>query len=345
MTEVVFVLTADSHIGSGHLVRCSRLAKSLEQCLAPCRITFLLPSLEEVPPSLTREIHAVTAGSMDQIPGILERHPADILILDCYALDAEFERRCLPGCRLLAVIDDLHNRPHACHVLVDGNPNASAAQYRDLVPPTVRMLLGGRYVLIAEDFRNCRKTSVPASFSTGLVCFGGADPVRATGAALRGIAASPVLRSKHYTVISGALNPEHDQIRRQIEDSHLDCTLLRSTNQMARMMQEHDFAIGACGGMGLERLCVGIPSVHVKIADNQIGFTQLIAGALAGVSVDLADLPVPGILEKAVLFLEQNGEQIRQNSQTMVDGRGMASVAAALRDELARRTGAERQEG
>ncbi len=113
--------------------------------------------------------------SIEAIQGAL----VDWLIMDHYALDAEWERRLRPHVERLMVIDDLANRSHDCDLLLDQNlVPENHARYRNLVPSTCRLLLGPRYALLGPEYRVWRRSLRPREGQVGrvLVFLGGSDP-------------------------------------------------------------------------------------------------------------------------------------------------------------------------
>ena len=137
MAKAAFILRADSRIGSGHLVRSSRLAKAMKEW----NVTFITPPLPENLEKFTAGFASATIEKWEDIPSILRDLRPDLTVVDCYELDESFENLCLPYTRRLAVIDDLHNRRHSCHILIAGSLTASEDEYRPLVPPSAKLRL------------------------------------------------------------------------------------------------------------------------------------------------------------------------------------------------------------
>lgn len=331
MSKIFFILRADSHIGSGHLMRCSRLAAQFEQN----DITFITPALSGMLPVIISDYNHITVGSLDDAVQIVSAHKPDLVIIDCYELDAVFEKKCIPHCRLLVVIDDLHNRTHNSHILIDGNLNCTPDDYKTLVPEGTVLLIGGKYGMTDSAFMKYRKEAAENTFTTGLICFGGADPVHATLQTVRTIAKSDFLKKMEYTIVTGAANPDYDQIFEFLSSSDLKYRLLKHSTEMPKLMGEHDFAIGACGGMSYERLCVGLPSVNVIIADNQNAIIELSKKYNIGRLLKTEDLDNVKLLEEAVGYAQLHGEEIRKNGQNLIDGKGIERIAYELRKILA----------
>ena len=74
-----------------------------------------------------------------------------LFIIDDYALDASFEAPLYERAQVM-VIDDLYDRKHQCHVLLDQSLLTHESVYRKLCPPDCQLLLGSRYSLTQERF-------------------------------------------------------------------------------------------------------------------------------------------------------------------------------------------------
>lgn len=93
-----------------------------------------------------------------------------ILIIDDYAIDSSFEAPLYERCKLF-VVDDLFDRPHKCHMLLDQTLKPHEEAYRALCNHDCQLLLGSRYSLTLECFypQFCRKLyqeSAPKSATT-----------------------------------------------------------------------------------------------------------------------------------------------------------------------------------
>lgn len=74
-----------------------------------------------------------------------------ILIIDDYAIDKSFEAPLYKRCKLF-VVDDLFNRPHQCHMLLDQSLKTHEKDYRTLCNLDCQLLLGSSYSLTSECF-------------------------------------------------------------------------------------------------------------------------------------------------------------------------------------------------
>lgn len=101
-----------------------------------------------------------------------------------------------------------------------------------------------------------------------LVFFGGADPSNETAKALHAI---QLLNRPDIAVdvVIGSANPHRAEI--EVLCAELPNTLFYcQVSNMAELMARADLAIGAGGSTSWERCCLGLPSIIIAVAQNQI---------------------------------------------------------------------------
>jgi UDP-2,4-diacetamido-2,4,6-trideoxy-beta-L-altropyranose hydrolase/UDP-4-amino-4,6-dideoxy-N-acetyl-beta-L-altrosamine N-acetyltransferase len=300
--NVAFRADSSADIGSGHVARCLALATALanggDECVFVCRpapgdsialieaARFTVARMPATPPvPLGAEAEADDARATRDALQAAGVERVDWLVVDHYGLGAVFETasRAVAG-RIIAV-DDLASRLHDCDLLVDHNLGASAEDYAALVPAGATVLAGPRFALLREQFADAAAQARDRGGSVGrlLVCFGGTDPGNETGKALtalaqladKGIAIDVVLpdSAPHRAEVAGiAAAMPNVLLHGHVED-------------MASLMNSADLMLGAGGVTLLERAAVGLPSVSVRIAENQARGTR--AAAEAGAALDL----------------------------------------------------------
>ncbi len=205
---------------------------------------------------------------------------ANWLVVDHYGLDASWEEALLAGLSReappkLLVIDDLADRPHQADLLLDQNFFGSETEqrYRGLVPAHCRQLLGPHYALLGPEYALLHPLVPPRTeLRRVLVFFGGVDPDNLTGQALEALM-DPALAHLAVDVVLGRLSP-HRQPVEQLVARRPGATLHGPLPSLAGLIARADLAIGAGGATTWERACLGLPSLVVAIAANQLPFAQ-----------------------------------------------------------------------
>lgn len=290
--KAVFRADASTGIGSGHLMRCLTLAKSLQAAgvetsficrdlpgnlaswLERCgQHVSVLPAPPAPLPNGSSEYLSWLAVPMEEEIAqsralLAQATGVDWVVVDHYALDAAWERQVPPAGASVLAIDDIANRQHACQLLLDQNHYRQAqARYAGLASEA-RLLLGPQYALLRPDFAACRSLAAQrrAEPRRLLVFLGGGDAANVTASVLRGLG---MVKPKglEIEVIVGRANPHREEISALC--NALDAHLLLQVDDMARRMARADLAIGATGVATWERAALGLPTLAVSVADNQ----------------------------------------------------------------------------
>ena len=296
--DIVFRVDSSIDIGTGHVIRCLTLAKSLREkgcfCKFICRdhignlkdqivaegfdISVLKTNSSKILDSkcnlsLSKHSKWLKVSWQEdalQTIKVLSSSPVDWLIVDNYSLDKKWEQMIRPFAHKIMVIDDLADREHDCDILIDQNMLVDFEnRYMDLVPNSCSQLLGSKYALLQDSFSKLMPLTHPRNgmIERILIFFGGYDKHNLTF-----ISIEAFLRLKrndiNLDVVINPNNPFSDRIKEQVKVSQ-NMTVYDTLPSLAPLMKVADFAIGAGGVTSLERCCLGLPSIVVSIADNQ----------------------------------------------------------------------------
>ena len=362
--RVIIRADASTRIGSGHVMRCLTLAEELRDTGA--EVSFIsrahlgnlnelirekgfqcheLPSAQEIEenPHDTRSEYASWLGVSQQrdaqetIEAIGNDRP-DWLIVDHYGLDEEWEKLLRPHVSKIMVIDDLADRRHDCDVLLDQNYFTNGEKrYDKLVSPACTKLLGPKYALLRREFREARKNlrERTGGVKRVLVFFGGADPDNITGLAIEALSA-PELHHLQVDVVIGAQNPNREAVVKLVQDRPATTLHIQASN-MAELMCEADLAIGAGGSTTWERCCMGLPSLTIPIAENQIPSTRDLCDL--GVIMSLGnegEISDKRLKEAVILVLAKPNALLAmsQIGMKMVSGDGVKHLIELISGEL-----------
>ncbi|GBO83150.1 UDP-2,4-diacetamido-2,4,6-trideoxy-beta-L-altropyranose hydrolase [Marinobacter salsuginis] len=367
MTEslaVAFRVDASTLAGSGHVMRCLTLADALAEKGARCYFVMRQKpgSLESAVRSRGHHFLMLSSGGTEKSARRSESEPphagwlgvgweADAsdtlqalkgielewLVVDHYALDYRWESKVFVCCRRLMAIDDLADRRHQCDLLLDQNLGRKPDDYDGLVPGHAKQLIGSDYALLRPEFSRIRVMSLEARQTREpgniLVSMGGVDATNVTGDVLRVLDTIEAISAYRVTVVLGAACPHIDEVREQAESMRLDARVVVNANNMAELMSQADFAIGAAGGSAWERCCLGLPSLLVVMADNQRPGAEALKRAGASLSLGWPDA-IEETLPRAISDVFAPGRllEMSQNAAAICDGLGVRRVADALQE-------------
>ena len=346
--KVVFRTDASREIGSGHVMRCLNLAHGLR--LRGATVSFIMRAHEG---NLATEImrsgfelttlpiaKTGTQGSLGaswvedakQTSQLLEVVP-DWLITDHYGIDDRWHRAIRPFTTRIMAIDDLANRLHDCDLLLDQNLSEQGdGKYTQLTPSHCVCLLGPRYALLGSEYSQLHDRCVPrvGAVRRLLVFFGGADR---DGLCLRSLAALIHLKRSDLSVdmVAGSASVDFETLRMRAL-AHPNVRIHRALPSLAPLMVTADLFIGAGGSTSWQRLCLGLPSIVVTVADNQYPVTKLLAQRRLTQWLGDAEKTNAPAITAALSQWCNTGIPVSwfPDFGTLVDGRGVNRVCAAL---------------
>lgn len=337
----MFRADADSEIGSGHFVR------SLSLAVEWVRQGHQAVMVGGVPEALVdrargfgvgyREL--VVTGSLEDdsigLIAICGELGAQIVCVDGYKFDPDYVGRVRDsGVSVIEFSDGPIWLGYRSDLLLDQNLGAEDQTYD--VASWTRELLGVKYVSLASRFMEyagvVRSTSSPAS--NLLVSMGGADPKDATTIVLEAIfeLGDPV----NLTVTVGVSNPRKEEIAVLVKRDGGGEVVVDAQN-MAELMAGTDIAIAAAGSTSWELAFMGVPTLLVAVAANQVRIAEQLDDAGAAVNLRSIDDLTAALLKQEIGRLIDDYElrvSMSKSGQELVDGKGASRVVAEMLSQI-----------
>lgn len=280
--NIFFRVDASLDIGYGHLMRCLSLAEEFKKL--GDYVFFICRELKGnlIDKVKKRGIPIFTipeTGSSnfnwenDQkfTKDILKKNSVDLLVIDHYGIDERWEKRIRPYVYKVMVIDDLADRRHDCDLLLDQTFHRDMRKrYDQLIPAGAYKLLGPSFVLLRPEFRQLKQNRRERDgiIKRILIFFGGSDPTDETTKALKAV---EQINDKRLTVdvVVGKANENVERIRNRCnvnQNFNFHCQV----DYIAGLMDQSDLSIGAGGTSTWERCYLGLPTVIITVANNQV---------------------------------------------------------------------------
>lgn len=282
-------------MGTGHVMRMIALAHAWQDCggeavFLCAEITpalearlkeegFLLEKFEASPGSredLEATCAAIAFYGADSIP----------VALDGYQFDADFQLGLKKaGCRLLVMDDFGHAGFYHADWVLNQNISGREEIYARRAPHT-RLLLGTKFALIRREFLKYRgwQRQFPETAGKVLVTLGGSDPDNVTGKVIEALAPFDIT----VKVVVGGSNPHVLKLKQTIEKMKTQpakIELVINPTDMPGLMAWADLAVAAGGSTAWELAFMGLPSLFVILADNQVGIATELESAGFGVCI------------------------------------------------------------
>lgn len=350
--RIIFRVDASRLMGSGHLHRCMSLAEQLRERRAEvcfisrahpghmlellARNCFPVRVLPGSPGSavVDNDRYAVWRGvsqeqDAEETLAAIDNWRPDWLVVDHYGLGVKWERALRPAAGRLMAIDDLPGRAHDVDLLLNQNFGATSAD----LPVGSSALLGPNFALLRPEYRQWRAARQPmvSDVRRAVVFFGGVDSENLTSRAIKALSCAE-FGNLEVDVVVGAGNPHREEIE-TLARARPRTILHSGRPHLADLFAASDLALGAGGSATWERLCVGVPSILVDIAENQETACRSLAQCGLIEHVDADSARQASTWAEKVRYLvgapERRFEMAREGSR-LVDGLGVCRVAERL---------------
>ncbi|MBL3560628.1 UDP-2,4-diacetamido-2,4,6-trideoxy-beta-L-altropyranose hydrolase [Rhodovulum sulfidophilum] len=362
--RVLFRVDSGLHIGTGHVMRCLTLANALQArgvetifltrthtghvvsalAVAGHRVETMLGNTGQpygahpAPPAHAAWLEADWRSDAAQTRATLQKTGAEWLVVDHYALDQAWQEAAMPEHVRLLVIDDLADRPHQASVLLDQNFGRISADYAGLVPAGCELRIGPANALLRPEFARLRPAALVRRDAMVrperlLITLGGIDLYNATSRVLDVLAVSPHAIGLKITVVLGENAPHLAAVQTKASNMPMHTEVAVNVADMANRMVMADLCIGAAGSTAWERCALGLPTLQVVLADNQISAARHMADD--GLTIALPFTDSPGFAEALDSGLEVLGartafKNMAHAAAALTDGRGAERLASDL---------------
>lgn len=269
--KIAFRADGTKEKGLGHLMRCGAIADAfLEE---GSHVVFYssygtsgLQWLREKGYQ-TRELSDSNSleAEAEELIALLREARTDILFLDSYWLSDEYIKSMRQSGAFVASLDDEQLYHYECDAVINGNLNAEDYSYSDC--EVGFLMLGGRYNILRKEFSVTPPTPLRNPAKRILITMGGTDCSNYTPTVLRGLEAFEGLE---ISVVYGPLMTNRAEIENAADRCKSPVSIYESPSSMAKLMHDSDLAISAGGGTVRELFTMGLVSLFILQADNQL---------------------------------------------------------------------------
>ncbi len=357
--RVAIRVDASRAIGTGHVRRCLALAEALRRSGAQVRFVsrdhgldvaatiapagFDVAMLPPPPadfagdPAVPHGAWAGVAAEQDvaETVAAVRTFAPNWVVIDHYGFDARWHDgvRNRLRCRV-AAIDDVADRGFACDLLIDHNhARDHRAKYRSVLPASADLLGGPHYALLGPAFADAPRYAFREAVGSIGIFMGGVDLPNTSLAVLEGVEAAGF--GGPVEIVATSANPNlptlHEAAARRPATR-----ITTDLQDLAAFFARHDLQVGAGGGASWERCCIGVPTLLLVIADNQLAVAPDLAADGIAALVEPPQSCDPHDIGRAVAALIDDPArraELARRARALVDGRGAARVAARMMEE------------
>ena len=333
---------ADNKIGAGHIMRCIALGQAWKRRGGSVRFISRLSNktIENIIRSENFSLtHIAPQDSLNanrlQIETILHKTQSQWIVLDGYQFKNEQHKQYKKNGQKILIIDDYNHLPfYEADILLNQNIGSNKFNYQ--CSPNTKKLFGNEYVLLRNEFLHpkikIRKRH--GKVRNILVTMGGADPDNTNLQILKSLSKLHFENlSVRVRMVTG-YTPRHiKSLAVEKKKSGLNIEFIKNTKNMPGLMEWSDICISAGGSTAWELSYMGVPTVYISIAKNQVAIVNELEKHQSGINggwyMDLN----PEILSKVIRNLIQNTEHRKSlslNARKLVNGTGADKVVETI---------------
>lgn len=257
------------------------------------------------------------------------------LVLDGYCFDRRYQEVVRAAAKRLLVIDDVAGeREFHCDLLLNQNIHAVEAEYRTLAGADCRFLLGPRYALLPQGLQDLRAERIHSAAVPGsiLISLGGGDST-APVEFLLDVLADAGCKAWHVTVLAGA--SDAGKLRDTAVSLQLQAEIVSGfVDDLPSRLAQADMAIIAGGVTSWEALCIGVPTVILAIADNQVPSSRVLGQTGAAMFLGMFGEFDRSSASAKIAELARDRrrrQEMSAKANELVDGSGAGRVAGELK--------------
>ncbi len=349
--RIFFRTDSSNIIGSGHLMRCISLA--IELSSRSSQVAFVMRSCSKFHQSILRKnnfklikMEPFASNIQNSITlnhktwlGVSEDEDfqeflslsdnPDLIVIDHYGIGSKWEKKIkdsLPNTKTI-VLDDL-KREHCADIIIDQTLGRSKSEY---IGSKGKILTGANYAILRKGFskfHTIQKSNAnynPANHQI-LINFGGYDEMNLTIQSLKELSkrSTPIKTSviinddsNSYNEVINFINSNNDWI------SQYDFV-----ENMDELLSQHTICVGAPGSSSWERACLGLPSVLIKVAENQ---SEILSALLSHQAVfEVLQNEIEVKLNKYIDKIINNFSKMRKANLSICDGNGAQRIAKEI---------------
>lgn len=285
MIKVAFRADGGLNIGIGHIMRCLSLAKEFRK--NGYKVYFISKYKSGIEEIKKEDFEVIRLNCSDiknttgfsyenykelnieaeEIIDIIKMYKIDLLFIDSYNVIEEYFLKIKPHVKKLGYIDDLNKFVYPVDILINANITAEYMDYKKHSEDEI-MLLGPKYNLIRDEFRNLPERIVKKDVEEIMITTGGSDPHNMSVRLLNIILQDKELKNLKINVIVGNSFTNKEELKK-ISEKNQNVILHVNIKYMSESMLKSDIAISS-GGSTLYELCAcGTPTIAFIYADNQ----------------------------------------------------------------------------
>ncbi|MFN3404419.1 MAG: UDP-2,4-diacetamido-2,4,6-trideoxy-beta-L-altropyranose hydrolase [Cytophagaceae bacterium] len=285
--RVLFRVDGSSEIGLGHLTRCLALSDIISNLF---EISFVIRKEYSglLSPLINKRYNIIELESPFRFSSGEARsfslliNQSDIVVLDGYFFDTEYQQILKEKkCRLVC-IDDMHSIKFVSDAVINHSNSADENDYH--ISDNTKLYLGFDYLLLRREFlMEIEKPRILPENKTIFICFGGADPNNLTLKSARAVFNTGYF--DEIKIVIGKAYLFQKELNEYIKGKNIKILSGLSASAMCEEMHSSRMALVPSSTVALEVFCIGLNTVLGYYVDNQKEFLNYAHEKRLGYSV------------------------------------------------------------
>ncbi len=277
-SKLFFRADGNHKIGLGHIVRCLSIIQMIGDYFDCVMIVnnanaSVLNIIKEVCQFVDLEAEN-PIKEIEKIREIVQ--VSDIVIIDGYEFDINYQIALKKIAKKLVVIDDLSGKDFFADVIINHGDILALPSYRVL--NYTQIFSGFDYLIVKPDFikASLQKKSI-TSINTVFVCMGGADPFNISTKIIKACSECDFIQ-KMIIVIGSVYNNKSELYTILAQIKNISIELIENANaaQMINCIERSQIAISTASTISLEICCVKSALICGCIVENQNAIHSLL---------------------------------------------------------------------
>ncbi len=271
MKKVLFRADSSSSIGTGHIMRDLVLASKFKKQNPNLKIVFVVQDLDgNINHKIIEASYAlecVNSNDKQELLKLIEKLEADLLVIDSYDIDSEFEKYIKENSKIkILSFDDTYEKHH-CDILLNHNISADKKKYKSLVPKNCELRCGSKYTLLRDEFykEKNKKYKKSKKHKRVFIAMGGADTAELNIPILKVLKNFKNIKAE---VVTTNANKNLKKLQKYCKNEKW-INLHINSNKIAKLMKKSDIAIVTPSVTVNEVHFMKLPFIAIKTAANQ----------------------------------------------------------------------------
>lgn len=316
--KVLILTEGGKNIGFGHITRCIALYQAFEE---KGLITELMINADKDIKETISEKNYQTFNWLNERGKLLKMvNKSDIVIVDSYLADMQIYASISDIARIPVYIDDTRRLEYPSGIVLNGSFYAEDLYYPK--KDGVEYLLGIQYAILRKEFWDVPAKKINKNAGRIMITFGGVDTKNMASKFLDFLNEEYSDLQKLVIIGKGFQNTKDIEMK---AGKNTELIYFPNAKKMKEIMLISDIAISSGGQTLYELIRVGVPTIGICVAENQVfGLEKLQKMDLIEYVGEYDDGEIERKLRKSIEYLgtQKIRETRSERGRRLVDGNG-----------------------